>query len=71
MATDSYAEAQDDRKVELIQGVIADTRKMQYVVSRDRIFGSVKFKNEWYKEFLKLTVEGAKGLKEQLKESEE
>ena len=71
MATDSYAEAQDDRKVELIQGVIADTRKMQYVVSRDPIFGSVKLKNEWYKEFLKLTVEGAKGLKEQLKESEE
>ena len=71
MATDRYAEAQDDQKVEMIQGVISDTRKMQYVVSRDRVFGSVKFKNEWYREFLKLTVEGAKGLKEQLKESEE
>ena len=71
MATDSYAEAQDDQKVEMIQGVIADTRKMQYVVSRDRVFGSVKFKNEWYKEFLKLTVEGAKGLKQQLEETEE
>jgi DNA repair protein RadC len=71
MATDRYVEAQDDQKVEMIQGVIADTRKMQYVVSRDRVFGSVKFRNEWYKEFLKLTVEGAKGLKEQLKESEE
>ena len=71
MATDRYVEAQDDQKVEMIQGVIADTRKMQYVVSRDRVFGSVKFRNEWYKEFLKLTVEGAKGLKEQLKENEE
>jgi hypothetical protein len=66
MDTDKYSKAEDDQKIEYIQAVVADTRKMQYTVSRDRVFGSVKFKNEWYKEFLKLTVEGAKGLKEQL-----
>jgi hypothetical protein len=66
IATDKYKKAQDDKKVEAIQEVIADTRKMQYTVSRDRVFGTVKFKNEWYKEFLKLTIDGAKGLKEQL-----
>lgn len=71
MSTEVYTEAGDDKKVELMQGIISDTRKMQYTVSRDRIFGTVRIKNEWYQEFLKLTVDGAKGLKEQLKESEE
>jgi hypothetical protein len=70
MESDLYKEADDDRKIELIQSNIDFVKKSRVTTGKDPVFGTTKRKNQWYQIFQEMTLEGAKRLNEQLKETE-
>ena len=70
METDLYKQADDDRKIELIENNIDFVKKSRVTTGKDPVFGTTKRKNQWYQIFQEMTLEGAKRLSEQLKETE-